>query len=536
MQERVTLPCSDLAVEPSPEPLRSTSGFWSFRPSLIGSAVALGLIALGCHDGTVTTDVVGTSSGEEQERVTARIATEDQPLVPLLNIDHPRRIPGQWLVRLRHRLDEDALHRLVALPSVKVLSALPAIRTVWLSASAHDVAALRTDTSLRYIEADIAAQPLGAGDSSRTGVLDYMDRVDQRLPPLDDGYSWSTTGAGVHLWIIDNGVDRYDTFLAGRVDPNVFWTYGGRDPLASCIGSGGSHGNEMAVRAAGVGYGVAHGAIVHSARVDATACDDYSIGAVTSALVHIGTHSPRPAIANLSLIIYCVLNTFCGNTFEDAVEWTHDQGVFITTGAGNQWGNACGNSPSRVSKAFTLAESHPLTDVENFAQGWGPCVDMFAPTGDEGTSYASAMGAGVAALYLQLYPSASPSQVRAWLIQNSTTGALTLFPNPESSPNRLLYSRQPPLITWIAGSSSVGPFATCTWHVSWLGGQPPYGVQWYRNGTVVAAGNTYSVSPGETEAFELLAIVTDGVGRTASDLHSVYVDASDMSFVCGALQ
>lgn len=56
--------------------------------------------------------------------------------------------------------------------------------------------------------------------------------------------------------------------------------------------------------------------------------------------------------------------------------------------------------------------------------------------------------AGVAALYLQAHPLATPTEVKAALIANATTGLLntnTTTPNHigTSSPNRLLYNKVP---------------------------------------------------------------------------------------------
>ena len=82
---------------------------------------------------------------------------------------------------------------------------------------------------------------------------------------------------------------------------------------------------------------------------------------------------------------------------------------------------------------------------------FGSCVDLFAPAqqivsasknGDDkyclltGTSMAAPHAAGVLVLHLQKNPGASPAQLRSWLINNATPGAVS---NPEGSPNRLLY-------------------------------------------------------------------------------------------------
>ena len=87
----------------------------------------------------------------------------------------------------------------------------------------------------------------------------------------------------------------------------------------------------------------------------------------------------------------------------------------------------------------------------------GRCVDLFAPA--EGvrsvvnaelvpdrvvisdaaaTSWAAPLVSGTAALYLEVHPSASPAEVRRWLIDNASRGVLR--GDLHSSPNRLLFT------------------------------------------------------------------------------------------------
>src|SRR6185295_2456444 len=114
--------------------------------------------------------------------------------------------------------------------------------------------------------------------------------------------------------------------------------------------------------------------------------------------------------------------------------------------------DACNTSPARVASAITVG-STTTTDARSSFSNFGTCLDIFAPgssitsswrTSDtatntiSGTSRATPHVAGVAALFLETNPSASPATVTAAIINGSTPNKVT---NPGTgSPNRLLFS------------------------------------------------------------------------------------------------
>jgi subtilisin family serine protease len=451
-------------------------------------------------------------------------------LAPTYEMANPNRLPGRYIVRFKPTvtgvgpLSAD----LVRVQGGRVYQPLNSLKGFWGELPNAAIDALRRDPRIAYIEADVAVPIFGVGDTTQSGARWPLDRIDQRSLPLNNTYLYSTIGTGVRIWIIDTGVDRNAPELVGRIDETWSVTNNGKDPYGPCN----NHGTLVATVAAGTTSGVAKGARIHSARVDADCTGTFSTGAASFAFEFIGDHSPRPAVINYSAGRECGFFG-CGQTVDDAAKYARQRGVTVVVGAGNDGNNACDYSPAHTNELVTVAASN-ISDQRVVIPGWwssnwGPCVDLFAPVENEGgTSLATPMVTGVAALYLQLYPSWTPSAVEAAILSSTTTGALGNVGS--GSPNRLLYSPQPQLTINISGASTIGPFTNCTWSAIRSGGQPAYQYLWRRNGAVVSTGLSYN--GGGFSNFDLSVEVTDGVGRSASSAMIVTVDPNNTDLVC----
>jgi subtilisin family serine protease len=299
-------------------------------------------------------------------------------------------------------------------------------------------AKLANDPQVAFVEED-GVVSLGATQTNATWGL---DRIDQRDLPLNATYNFNTTGAGVTAYIIDTGIRATHVDLAGRVISGFTAI---NDGLGTDDGNG--HGTHVSGTVGGTTWGVAKNVTLVAVRVLDSSGNGTNSGVIAGVDFVTSNHQAgQPAVANMSLGggISSALDTAITNSIND--------GVTYAVAAGNETQDACNVSPARVPSAITVG-STTTTDARSSFSNFGTCVDIFAPgsnitsawrTSDtatntiSGTSMATPHVTGVAALFLETNPSASPATVAAAIINNSTlnkvTGAGT------GSPNRLLFS------------------------------------------------------------------------------------------------
>lgn len=362
---------------------------------------------------------------------------------------------------------------------------------------------MEKDPMVKYIEPDGYVHI----NQSQSNATWGLDRIDQRALPLNQTYNYTATGQGVKAFIIDTGVRTTHDEFVGRAQQG-FDAFGGNSE--DCNG----HGTHVAGTVGGTTFGVAKNVTLVGVRVlDCNGSGSWS--GVIAGMDWVAAQASGASVANMSL------GGGGSVAIDDAVARMFDAGVPVIVAAGNgdrrgREANACDFSPARAPRAYTVGAT-TSTDSKTSWSNYGDCVDIFAPGASitaawhtsntatntiSGTSMASPHVAGVAALYLQANPSASPQAVYNYL---SSTSTQNIVSNSRTVKNHLLYSlgesdggggpdpvdpvdpdpedpTDPGAFSLIGEASKVqGRWRS---DLSWTGSNTPVDI--YRNGTLIA--------------------------------------------------
>jgi len=363
------------------------------------------------------------------------------PEAPVFSAAAGKSIEGSYMVVLNEGADARSVAAVAGVSPRYVYGA--ALNGFAGTLNAGQLNALQHNPNVRYIEQD----GIATASTTQTGATWGIDRTDQRALPLSTTYSYNNTGLGVTAYIIDTGIDMAHSEFGGRAVAGFDAFTDGQNGN-DCNG----HGTHVAGTVGGATYGIAKGVSLVAVRVlDCGGSGSWS--GVVAGIDWVAAHhvAGTPATANLSL------GGGASTTVDDAVKRMIADGVTsaVAAGNGNLLGmaqNACNYSPARVPEAITIGAT-TKTDAKASYSNYGSCVDFFAPGSGitsawigagttetntiSGTSMATPHVAGVAALYLQSNPLATPQQVRDALFAGTTKGVVT---SSSTANNHLLFS------------------------------------------------------------------------------------------------
>jgi len=316
--------------------------------------------------------------------------------------------------------------------------------------------------------------------------LDVIDEDEANADGSDCKYHYIYTGAGVDVYILDDGIIRNAGVLqelpnlqAEEFDgfPNQLIVTGHASSVAAVIG--------------GRNAGVAKNARLYSVRVRNNGTGASSVIADGLDWVinrRLTSKHYVPGVVNMSLDFRTVMDD---PGVRQRITQLLDMNVFVVFSTGNNQGSVVGVTDTCEGLAAWVQDSvvgrlyiagNASTSGIGTSRRAGACADGFAQTASGvysnsfgGSSAAAPQFAGIAALVLQQFPQMTPEQVHAELNLRSSKNRIPgTAAWPANSNNRLaqslpVYTQAPSAMTSIAIDSML-----CNGEhiVSWTGGGP----------------------------------------------------------------
>lgn len=331
---------------------------------------------------------------------------------------------GRILVEARAGLSNDDLEKVLKVHGGKRRKLGQSnIHVVDLPAGASEMAVveqLRRNPNLKFVELDVRVK-------STLAVTDPYVGSEWHLAKIGATTAWDTTqGAGVTIAILDSGIDMTHPDLVPNLVPG-YNVYSNNTDTADVCGHGTAVAGSAAARTDnGTGVaGVAGQAKIMPVRIaykDATSGSCYAYAStIASGITYAADHGAR--IANVSY------GPLAGNAaIQSAAQYMKGKGGLVFISAGND-GLDQNITPTTSLIAVSATDSN---DAKASWSSFGTFISVAAPGagiwttsqgggygGWNGTSFASPVAAGVAALMMAAAPSLDGAQVEQALFSSA---------------------------------------------------------------------------------------------------------------------
>jgi len=261
-----------------------------------------------------------------------------------------------------------------------------------------------------------------------------LDRIDA-ITGLDNAFSSqliANGGAGVHVYVIDTGIDVDHPEFEGRaittievMQPKIYTCKEGE---LDCARDKHGHGTFSAALIGGKRFGVAKNVTLHSIK----SFMDGGVGKmswIVLSLDWVVSHGHRPAVVYMG---FSAPGT--SNCMTAEIEAATRKGIAVIAAAGDDAGDSCTFSPAAVPSAVTVSASTKTDGIWPLGNN-GACVDVSAPgeniisarPGNKqdlatSTSSAAALVAGAAALIVR---EGNITDVSSSILARATSNVLT---------------------------------------------------------------------------------------------------------------
>ncbi len=338
------------------------------------------------------------------------------------NAAPPDHIPGRLFVQHRSGTDLADDESILRGAKAKIIKRIESLQISVLSLpeeAAEQVSKhLNNSGKFAFVEQDYTAR--GAVLSKDPSAVSQW-----HLTKIDASSAWniSTGSVSVPIAIVDSGVDPTHPDLAGKIVPG--WNFLGANTNTSDVLG---HGTAVAgvagaatdngIGVAGVGWRTPIMPLVVLNASDYAAYSD-----IANAIIYAADHGVR--IINVS-----ICGTSASSVLQSAVDYAWNKGSLVFAAAGNKATSAL-TYPAACARAIAVSSTEK-TDVLSSFSNYGSWISLSAPGNYilttkkggtyaqwYGTSFASPIAAGVAALALSVRPTMDRDTLLRILEQNT---------------------------------------------------------------------------------------------------------------------